>query len=179
VQVQFTIPGKPSAWQRKVEFVDRRTHRVVRKNPDGMKEQQQAIQWAYKAARGGLLTGALKLEVLCVYAIPPSWPRWKQEAARLGLVWKTTTPDHDNLVKQISDALNGHAYADDAQIVQDRMGKRYGHPARTEVRLTQLDVLCDHSPKAAFLNAIAAQRGETTLVPAPHIPCHTLKQEAE
>ena len=163
--VHFTIPGRPTAWQRAREFVHRQSGKIVRSNPPEMQAQQDAIRWQFRAAhRGGQpLTGPLRLEVLCVYRVPPSWPRWKQDAARLGLVWKTTVPDHDNLVKQISDALNGVAYADDAQIVQDRFGKRYGHPERTEVKITQLDQLCDHSPRDAFQRVLAQQAGQDSL----------------
>lgn len=176
--VQFTIPGRPTSWQRAREFVHRGSGKIVRSNPPEMAEQQKAIRWLCKAAMRSQpqLVGALRLEVLCVYAIPPSWPTWKQKAARLGKMWKVTVPDHDNLVKQISDALNGHAYADDAQIVQDSFGKRYGTPERTEVRLVQLEVLHDHSPKTAFLNALEAASGEALLIAAPHVPCNTLKQ---
>jgi Holliday junction resolvase RusA-like endonuclease len=175
VSVQFTIPGRPTAWQRAREFVHRQSGKIVRSNPPEMKVQQDTIRWAFKVAnRGGpAMVGPLRLEVLCVYAIPPSWPRWKQEAAALGKVWKTTVPDHDNLVKQISDALNGHAYADDAQIVQDSFGKRYGHPERTEVRLTEVDALCDHSPKAAFVDALAMARGQDSLPGLGSNPCNT------
>jgi Holliday junction resolvase RusA-like endonuclease len=145
--------------------VDKRTHQIVKKTPGDMKAAQDAICWHYRAAARGAaaLTGPLRLEVLAVYRIPPSWPLWKQEAARLGKVWKTTVPDHDNIVKQISDALNGHAYADDAQIVQSSFGKRYGQPERTEVRLIEVDGLCDHSAKAAFQDVTAAARGQDAL----------------
>lgn len=164
--VQFTIPGRPTAWQRAREFVHRGSGKIVRSNPPEMAEQQDAIRWCFKAAnrgRNGPLTGPLKLEVLCVYRVPPSWTKDKQAAARLGTMWKTTVPDHDNLLKQISDALNGHAYGDDAQIVQTSFGKRYGSPERTEVRITEVAGLCDHSSRAAFREAVATARGQDSL----------------
>lgn len=40
-------------------------------------------------------------------------------------VYVVTTPDWDNLGKIVSDALNGVAYADDRQIADGRVIKRY------------------------------------------------------
>lgn len=167
--VQFTIPGRPTAWQRTVGKGGNRF------TPRDMRVAQRAIQVLGKAAMRGKppLAGPVRLEVLCVYSIPPSWPRAKQECARAGRLWKTTVPDHDNLGKQISDALNGVGYVDDAQVVMSSVGKRYGAPERTEVRLTALDVLCDHSPKGAFVDAVAALRGQDSLPGLPAVPCNT------
>ena len=97
------------------------------------------------------LLGCLKLEVLCVYAIPEGFRGAKREAALAGRVYRPSVPDWDNLGKQVSDALNpepaakrlaaalvGSAYRDDAQIVWASIVKRYGEPERTVVRLTEL-----------------------------------------
>jgi hypothetical protein len=68
--LHFIIPGQPTAWQRAASFVQR--GKVVTANPKGMREKQEAIAWACKAAQRGAppLTGALRLEVLCVYEPP-------------------------------------------------------------------------------------------------------------
>jgi Holliday junction resolvase RusA-like endonuclease len=194
VAVQFTIPGKPSAWQRVQSFVDKKTAKVVRRNPKDMKAAQETIAWAARAAMGSNppMAGPLRLEILCVYAIPPSWPAWKREAAAAGQVWKTTVPDNDNLAKQVGDALNGVAYGDDAQVVRTSVGKRYGHPERTEVRLSRVDGLCDHSPREAFMDWanvhgsqaqmraagawLAARRGQPSLPGLSANACDTLSQ---
>ena len=178
MQIQFTIPGKPTAWQRARQFVHKQTGRIVKANPPEMMEQQRVIQLLCRSAMRTTppMTGPLKLELLCVYPIPPSWPKWKQDAALAGLLWKTSTPDHDNLIKQVSDALNGIAYVDDAQIVRTVMGKRYGRPARTEVRIAQLDALSDHSPRATAEAMLAARRGQDSLDLPPVNPCNTVKR---
>jgi Holliday junction resolvase RusA-like endonuclease len=144
VALHFIIPGRPTAWQRAGgQVVNKRTGKLMRLNPQGMKEKQDAIAWAAKAALRGSapMTGPLRLELLCVYAVPPSWPSWKRAAALVGEVWKTSTPDHDNLTKQVGDALNGVAFVDDAQIVRSSVAKRYGQPERTEVRISRVDGL--------------------------------------
>jgi Holliday junction resolvase RusA-like endonuclease len=157
VALHFTIPGKPSAWQRAAHFVDKRSGRMVAANPKGMAEAQNLIAWACKAVQRGAppLTGPLRLEVLCVYGVPPSWPNWKRAAALAGAVWKTSAPDHDNLTKQVGDALNGVAYVDDAQIVRSSVAKRYGQPERTEVRLSRVDGLADDATQQAFQEWLA------------------------
>lgn len=89
--------------------------------------------------KGALLTGALKMEVLCIYAIPASWTKAKRAAAAQGLVWKTSTPDLDNIFKAPADSLNGIAYADDAQIAVVSVAKRFGLVERTVIRVSELE----------------------------------------
>jgi Holliday junction resolvase RusA-like endonuclease len=164
--IEFTIPGRPSAWQRTNAFIDKRSGKLLKSTPKEMAAAQKAVATLCRFAMRTMppLAGALRLEILCVYAIPPSWPKWKRQAAIDGKVWKVTVPDHDNLVKLISDALNGIAYADDGQIVKSSFGKRYGSPERTEVRITALDVLCDHSARGAFSEAAAERVGQGSLL---------------
>jgi Holliday junction resolvase RusA-like endonuclease len=149
--VHFIVPGKPTQWQRPAAFLQR--GKIVQANPKGMAQQQETIAWACRAAMRGQppMTGPLRLEVLCVYEPPASWPTWKREAALAGQVWKTSKPDHDNLEKQVGDALNGVAYGDDAQIVRSSCAKRYGRPERTEVRLSRVDGLSDDATREAFM----------------------------
>jgi Holliday junction resolvase RusA-like endonuclease len=167
--VQFTIPGRPTAWQRAATFKGRKI------TPKAMANAQKTIGLLCRVAMGTLppMEGPLKLEILAVYAIPPSWPAYKQAAARAGKVWKTTVPDWDNLAKQIGDALNEIGFIDDAQIVTAQVAKRYGYPERTEVRLTLLDGLCDHSPAAAIRHVADGLRGQPSLLPPPSKACHT------
>lgn len=138
--VEFTIPGRPRAWAR---TGGNRGQPGVRFTPRPQRLAMSAIRKAYqaeaaRARRNAPLSGAIKLEVLCVYAVPASWPRAKREAAQRGLVWKTSVPDCDNLGKLVSDALNGLAYSDDAIIAVCTVAKRYGSPERSVVRLTPL-----------------------------------------
>lgn len=144
--IHFIVAGRPTAWQRTNTFKGRHI------TPKDMREAQDTIAWSCRAAMKGMvpMTGALRLEVLCVYAVPRTWPNWKRSVALMGKVWKATVPDHDNLTKQIGDALNGIAFVDDAQIVRSSIAKRYGEPERTEVRISRLGELCEDSPREAF-----------------------------
>lgn len=170
--IAFTIPGRPTAWQRTVG------KNGIKFTPRTMRDAQNVIKALAAAAMRSAppLIGALRLEVLCVYGIPPSWTRAKQECARSGKLWKTTVPDHDNLIKQCSDALNGIVYADDAQLVTSTVAKRYGQPERTEVRISLLDVLHDHSPKDAYKAMVARLAGQDSLPGVPSIASDALKR---
>ncbi len=48
--------------------------------------------------------------------------------------------DIDNLEKFVLDALNGHAYEDDGQVVRTESSKLYGKEARTIVEIYSLIV---------------------------------------
>ncbi len=148
--LHFTIPGRPTAWQRSV------TSKGVRYTPPDMRAAQKAIGQLARIAMGPMqpMTGPLRLEVLAVYAIPKSWKPAQQEAAREGRIWKAGVPDIDNIAKQILDSLNGIAYGDDAQVVQLSAGKLYGSPERTEVRVTILD-----APLGAVIKARNSKTG--------------------
>ena len=52
-----------------------------------------------------------------------------------GDIRPTKTPDYDNIGKIISDALNGVAYRDDAQIVEANISKYYSNLPRVEVMI--------------------------------------------
>jgi Holliday junction resolvase RusA-like endonuclease len=177
--IEFTIPGKPKAWQRATTVVNPRNGRLMKLTPKDMRTDQAVVaQLARLQMRTRpLLGGPLKLEVLCVYAIPPSWPKAKQLAAKEGLVWKTSTPDADNLLKLVGDALNGVAWRDDAQVVQMTGAKRYGSPERTEVRITPLDRFCDHSQNAAFRAWAAERSALASTQPSLALACNTASRE--
>jgi Holliday junction resolvase RusA-like endonuclease len=51
----------------------------------------------------------------------------------------TTKPDLLKTARAIEDALTGVVYRDDAQIVVERLEKRYGEPARVEVSIEELE----------------------------------------
>lgn len=151
-RVEFTIDGRPTPWARAGGNYGADGRGARRFTPHKQRKAMVAVQKAYQAATVGrnapMLTGALKLEVLCVYAIPASWTKRMKAAAERGLVWKTSTPDCDNLGKLVADALNGLAFSDDAIVAVLSVAKRYGAPERSVIRLTELE------PWEAALDAI-------------------------
>lgn len=159
MSVHFIIPGRPHRWERPAEF------KGVRSTPKEMRAALRMIGTIAKSTMKGraMLTGALRLEVLCVYAVPISWHPAKREAALLGQVWKTSRPDFDNLIKLVADAMNAVVYGDDAQIARASIAKRYGSPERTEVRISRIDGYADSDSEARFKARLAEQMGQSTL----------------
>lgn len=71
------------------------------------------------------LTGAIAVEVIAWFPIPQSWSKKRKLAAR----FHTGRPDADNILKAIGDGLNGVIWADDSQIAEVSIHKRYaGRP---------------------------------------------------
>jgi len=58
------------------------------------------------------------------FAVPKSASKARR-AALLDRGWCLKKPDGDNILKVVTDALNGIAYHDDAQVVDARVLKRY------------------------------------------------------
>lgn len=169
MSVHFTIPGRPCRWERPAEF------KGVRSTPKAMRAALRTIGLIARAAMRSRppMTGALRLEVLCVYAVPASWPPAKREAALLGQVWKTSRPDFDNLVKLVSDACNTVVFGDDAQIARASIAKRYGMPERTEVRISAMEGLSDTASLGEFRAWVAERRGQHGLDLASAKACHS------
>lgn len=67
----------------------------------------------------------VRIEVEAVLPVPVSWPKWKQAAACDGNLLATGKPDGDNIGKAAADALNEIVFADDSQIIDTRVRKRY------------------------------------------------------
>lgn len=69
--------------------------------------------------------GAVRLNILCCYAVPKSLSEKKKKE----LLYKPflKKPDNDNIEKSIMDALNGVAYIDDSQVYENHTIKRYNH----------------------------------------------------
>lgn len=142
----FTVPGRPSAWKRTNDFLHPVTGKLVKVTDAQQRiDQKRIATLARQYWHGDPHTGPMVLEVLAVFAIPPSWPKKVQAAAREGRVWHVSDPDLDQIVKQIKDALRGIAFVDDNQVAHygHQTAKRYGHPERTEITLTILDQLED------------------------------------
>lgn len=81
---------------------------------------------------------ALVINIEFQFAPPKSWPQKKKADAIERREYPTCRPDLDNLIKAVTDALNGVAYKDDSQIVALTSRKVYGYRDRTRVRISTL-----------------------------------------
>lgn len=126
--MRFIVPGQPYGKARP------RKSRFGVYNPKGNKDYEKRVQEAYRAARGfqdlpESMPIWINLEL--VYAIPKSTPKKKREMMLAGKIRPMVKPDVDNCLKSVMDALNGHAYIDDKQVILTRCIKRYGDSAMT------------------------------------------------
>lgn len=152
--IEFTVPGRPFGKERP-RAVGRGNGRARIYTPSKTLEEEARVREIAKEAMAGAplygipLTGPCRVEVLSIFEIPKSWSKKKRAAALEGRVLHTSSPDADNVLKLIKDALNpptgedvrphmGYAFHDDGQVADARTFKRYGQPERVVVRITPL-----------------------------------------
>ena len=94
----------------------------------------QVYMEATKAMDGNTpMLGPLFVFVVAHLAIPKSWSKKRQQMADMRLIHPDKRPDLDNLVKLVTDGMNGVCYEDDKQIVFMQAGKVYDRRVYTEV----------------------------------------------
>lgn len=144
--IRIVVPGTPKA-------LARNRHRIITPKgkapfvgnylPAKSRNEQAVIRDFAAQAMGGraLLEGPIDLRIAAYLAIPPSWSKKKQQAARNDFLRPTGRPDIDNLTKQI-DALKEIVWRDDAQVTDAAMWKRYSDEPRLVIEIRQI-VLAD------------------------------------
>jgi len=130
--ISFIIPGKPFAKQR--PRFSRRSGRAFTPKETVSFEQTVATLAAQHCKAP--LVGPVYLLVEAIFEPPASWSAKKREA-HLGQP-HTQRPDLDNIGKAICDGLNRIAFADDAQITEMHIIKKWGERAETSVRVFPL-----------------------------------------
>lgn len=110
--------------------------RYVRDSNPASREWKRTVAQAAgeRMDRRGLLEGPLVLE-LVFYRPRPSAHYGKRGLRPSAPEFPTTRPDVLKLARAVEDALTGVVWRDDAAIVDERLAKRYGEPARVEVRV--------------------------------------------
>ena len=73
-----------------------------------------------------MLQGPVTINMIAVFEVPKSWPKWKKQKALNGKMSHTSKPDASNLLKNGEDVFNGIVYRDDAQICRGQFAKFYG-----------------------------------------------------
>lgn len=125
--ISFTIPGPVVPWARarqngKRYFTDPKVQAY--KDEVGLRA---------RAAGAKPSDRPVVMTIDAYMPIPASWSRKRKDEALRGLERPTGKPDWDNIGKGISDALNGIAYIDDAQIVSCQVMKKYAHTPEVRV----------------------------------------------
>lgn len=124
--IAFVVPGTPVAKGRPI--VSTRGGRPMLRTPDRtVRYESQVALFAAQAMAGRPpVASAVVVDVVAVFPIAPSWPKKRQRAALAGELRPTGRPDADNVAKALGDGCNGVVWADDSQIVDLRVQKRFG-----------------------------------------------------
>lgn len=151
--VCFTVEGSPQTAGSKQSFVPlHKTTKEPYRRPNGgivvstVDDNPKSKGWkrtvakvAKKAFAGPLLEGPL-IATFRFYR-----PRPKNHFAKFGLskagarsLAPDTRPDVLKLARAVEDALIDVIYADDSQIVEERLFKHWGEPARVEVEIREM-----------------------------------------
>lgn len=97
-------------------------------------ESMVAIEASRAMAGQPPFRGALRLTMRATYIHPQSWSAKKMAATE----WKVSKPDADNIAKLVKDGMNRIVYADDAQISELIVQKKYGAVASLVIEVSQL-----------------------------------------
>ena len=129
MRISITVPGEPVAKAR-----PRFTKNGHVYTPKKTAVYEQVIGLHARAAMKGhkILTGPIRLSVTAFFSIPKSWTLSQKAKAMSGALRHTEKPDGDNVLKSVKDGMNSIVYADDSQIDDSHIVKRYGIP-RTEI----------------------------------------------
>jgi Holliday junction resolvase RusA-like endonuclease len=108
-------------------------------NPKSRDWKEQVASAAREAYRGELLTGPLQV-ILRFYRVRPNGHFGTKGLNKKGKesIAPTSKPDVLKLARGVEDALSNVIYRDDAQIVDERIQKYWGEPARCEITIETL-----------------------------------------
>lgn len=117
--VSFTIPGKP------VPKARARSTRAGRHyTPATTRTAEANVRAAWYSQVGTQrkpLDAPVHVTVHAFFELPKSWSKLKRKETK----FHTSKPDIDNVIKLITDALNGVAYVDDSSVVKVTGTKNY------------------------------------------------------
>jgi Holliday junction resolvase RusA-like endonuclease len=128
----FIIPGEPVAKARPRVMTNGITY-----TPAKTKNYETLVKELYWTNFQGkeLLTGPIQVRIDAFFQIPKSASKVMRERMIQGLERPTKRPDGDNILKAVTDALNGIAYVDDSAIVSAQVRKWWSETPRVQVTL--------------------------------------------
>jgi Holliday junction resolvase RusA-like endonuclease len=146
--IQFTVYGHPEPGGSKRAFVHPHTRRIIVTDAN-----RNAAPWkgivaaaAAQAINQPLLTGPVHVTMNFYRPRLASHFGTGRNSGTLKATapaFPTARPDVLKLARAVEDALTGIVWHDDAQIVQEILGKHWGEPARVEVTIISLTASSD------------------------------------
>ena len=138
IAVDFTVPGQPVAKGR--PKFSRQGGFVRAYTPEKTVAYETLVKLAAGEAMAGArpMQGPLSLMLRLYVAIPKSTTKRDRARISAGEFYPVRKPDLDNVLKAVTDAMNGIVYDDDAQIVTVMVTKLYAETPRAEVSVVQM-----------------------------------------
>ena len=141
MNIWFVVPGEPKGKARP-KVTRTKSGNSLTYTPDKTVAYEELVRLRFtNAAPEGFRFDAgtpLYMIVNAYMRIPKSKPKYQIRDMLANILRPTKKPDWDNIGKIISDALNKAAYADDAQIVDAHIIKRYSNDPRVEVEIGEI-----------------------------------------
>lgn len=136
MNIELIVYGEPVGKAR--PRVTRQGHAYT---PQKTRDAEKAIENAYRRKYGAYQQTAgtpLLLNVQTYMKVPKSDSQQTRHKKLSGEIRPTKKPDGDNILKLVADALNGVAYPDDKQLVEQRISKHYSLTPHTKIIITDL-----------------------------------------
>lgn len=136
MNIELIVDGEPVGKAR--PRVTRQGHAYT---PQKTRDAEKAIAAAYKRKYGTYQQAEeapLLLNVQAYMKVPKSDNQQTRQKKISGEIRPTKKPDGDNILKLVADALNGVAYPDDKQLVEQRVSKHYSLSPHTKITITDL-----------------------------------------
>ncbi len=131
--IKLTVPGEPVSKARP------RVTRYGTYTPEKTKNYETLVKELYFVKhKQTLFEGELKINIKAYFRIPKSASKKKRAEMISGKIRPTKRPDIDNVIKSITDSLNGVAYDDDSQIVLVVAEKYWSEEPRVEIELGKI-----------------------------------------
>lgn len=131
------IPGKPHGKARpRFSGYGRRPY-----TPEQTRQYEDLIRVCWKQQAGGwdVYGGAVGISIRACFPIPKSASQRRRDDMISGRIRPTVKPDGDNILKIVKDALNGLAYFDDKQVVEEYVAKVYDADPKVEFFIYKID----------------------------------------
>lgn len=142
--LQFIVDGLPKPKRRhgaRALYNKVKAKWFASTHPDKRTEGEEAhiAQCAKEVWKRPPVRNPFIVNVKFYFEVPPSWPKWKREAALAGKYYHVVRPDEDNLRKAVPDACEGIIWVNDSQIIGGYQMKYYAVESRTEVYVEMLE----------------------------------------
>lgn len=93
--------------------------------PEDTVTYENWVKICYQEEDARYLEGSIRATITAYYKVPKSYTKKRLQAIRAGLEQPQKKPDIDNVAKIILDSLNKIAYADDSQVTELVVKKRF------------------------------------------------------